>query len=208
MAIRLVIIEDDKSVLATISSMLSLSEDLEIVKTFHQAEPFLVEADTLAPDVVLMDIGLPRMSGIECLAIAKPRMPKVQFLMWTNFEDDEKIFNALHAGANGYVLKSAPVPEIIEAITDIHRGGSPMSKSIARKVIQSFHAATVKTAEHNLSKRETEVLDLLAKGYRYKEISEKLFISTETVRTHIHRIYDKLQVQSRAEAVNKVYPKR
>lgn len=207
MGISLVIVEDDLEVLKGIKQLLRLSEELYILDTFTSAESFIENVDELKPDVVLMDIGLPKMNGIECVEKLKPKYPNMQFLMCTNFDDDEKVFEALRAGANGYVLKNAEIQTIIQAISEVQRGGSPMSRSIARKVIESFHSQGLKEIKYNLSKREAEILNWLSKGFRYKEIGEKLYISTETVRTHIRNIYGKLQVQSRTEAINKYYNK-
>lgn len=207
MKIRIAIIEDDPVLLEGISKLLSFSDEVEILESFPSAEAFISGVKELQPEVVVMDIGLPKLSGIACVEMLKPQFPAMQFLMWTTFEDDEKIFDALKAGANGYLMKSSTSQQIIDAIKDIHKGGSPMSSSIARKVIASFHSPKVNQAQYNLSKRESEVLDLLAKGYRYKEIAEKLFISMETVRTHIRNTYEKLQVQSRTDALNKVFGK-
>ena len=204
MKIKLIIVEDDQEVMQGLKNMLSLSEELEIVGVFENGEEFCTEANEAA-DVVLMDIGLPGLSGIECVQKMKPEMPDTQFLMCTSFEDEQKVFEALKAGANGYLLKNSAIHEIIQSINEIHHGGSPMSRKIARKVIQSFHSFSPTENEYNLSSRETEILDYLAKGFRYKEIAEKLFISVETVRTHIRNIYSKLQVQSRTEAINKYY---
>ncbi len=207
MSISLVIVEDDLEVLKGLMRLLNHSEELLVLDTFTNAESFLENVDELAPDVVLMDIGLPKMDGIECVEIVKQKNPGIQFLMCTNFDDDQKVFDALRAGANGYVLKNADVQTIIQSISEVSRGGSPMSRSIARKVIESFHSQSLKEIKYNLSSRESEILNLLSKGYRYKEIGAKLFISTETVRTHIRNIYGKLQVQSRTEALNKYYNK-
>jgi len=205
--IDVVIVEDDLEVLNAFTKIFNLSEDLNVVDTFTSSESFLDNFSELDIDVVLMDIGLPKMSGIECVEIVKHKKPEIQFLMFTNFDDDQKVFDALRVGANGYVLKNAEVQMVIQSINEVHRGGSPMSRSIARKVIESFHSPQLKETKYNLSKREVEILKLLSKGYRYKEIAEKLFISTETVRTHIRNIYSKLQVQSRTDALNKYYNK-
>ncbi len=207
MRIKTVIVEDDLEVLKGLRQIFNLSEELLVLDTFTSAESFLENVDELKPEVVLMDIGLPKMNGIECVEIVKQKHPDIQFLMCTNFDDDQKVFEALRAGANGYVLKNAEVQSIIQSISEVSRGGSPMSRSIARKVIESFHSQELKEIKYNLSKRESEILNLLSKGYRYKEIAEKLYISTETVRTHIRNIYGKLQVQSRTEAINKYYNK-
>lgn len=203
--IRIAIVEDDKELLKGISKTLALSDEVDILETYTNAEDFISEAEKLQPDVIIMDIGLPKMSGIDCMKKLKPLFPKMQFLMWTTFEDDEKIFDALRAGASGYILKTATAQQLIQAISEIHKGGSPMSSSIARKVIASFHSTEIKQTEYNLTKRENEILELLAKGYRYKEIADKLFVSLETVRSHAHHIYEKLQVSSRTDALNKIY---
>lgn len=205
MRISLAIVEDDLKVLEGLEQMLNYSDELNVLETFNDAESFLEKVDELKPDVVLMDIGLPGMSGIQCVEEVKQKLPGIQFLMCTNFDDDQQVFDALRAGANGYVLKNVEIQTIIQSISEVHRGGSPMSRSIARKVIESFHSSSLKDQKYDLSKRESEILKLLSKGYRYKEIAAELFISTETVRTHIRNIYGKLQVQSRTEALNKFY---
>ncbi len=205
--IRVTIVEDDKELLKGISTILSASEEVKLLPTFTNAEDFVAVAETLDADVAVIDIGLPGQSGIECIRQLKVRYPAMQFMMWTTFEDDDKIFQALKAGANGYILKTATPQQLIQAICDIHNGGSPMSSSIARKVIASFHGTAIKQSEYNLTKRESEILEHLARGYRYKEIADKLFVSLETVRSHVHHIYEKLQVSSRTDALNKVYGK-
>ncbi len=205
MKISLVIVEDDPEVLKGLRKVLNVSEELDVIATFDHAESFIEAVDDLQVDMVLMDIGLPKMNGIRCVETVKSKHPELQFLMCTNFDDDQKVFDALRAGANGYVLKNAEVHTIVQAIKEVVNGGSPMSRSIARKVIESFHSTGLKEIKYNLSKRESEILEFLSKGFRYKEIAAKLFISTETVRTHIRNIYSKLQVQSRTEALNKYY---
>jgi DNA-binding NarL/FixJ family response regulator len=158
----------------------------------------------IKPDVVLMDINLPGMNGVECVKQLKKLLPAVQIIMLTVYEDTENIFSALTAGANGYMLKRTPSKELLEAITEVHRGGSPMTMHIARKVVQSLqHTAATAQPTENLSEREQQVLDLLSQGLMYKEIAEKLGISYETVHTYIRRIYEKLQVRTRTEAVAK-----
>ena len=206
--IRIAIVEDDVELLKGITQTISLSDETDVIASFTNAEDFLKEAETLNVDITLMDIGLPKQSGIECMKQLKPLFPKMQFLMWTTFEDDEKIFDALKAGASGYILKTATAQQLIQAISELHQGGSPMSSSIARKVIASFHASQIKQSEYNITNRESEILELLAKGYRYKEIAAKLFVSLETVRSHVHHIYEKLQVSSRTDALNKMFPKK
>jgi DNA-binding NarL/FixJ family response regulator len=153
------------------------------------------------PDVALVDINLPGMSGIECVAKLKARLPDLHVLMLTTYEESDLIFDSLRAGANGYLLKSMPPNELIDALAEVHAGGAPMSMQIARKVVQHFHRAKVTDAEVDaLSPREFEVLGLLAKGRLYKEIADQLGIGLGTVRTYQRRIYEKLHVQSRTEA--------
>lgn len=206
--INVSIVEDDQELLKGIGRTLSLSNEVEVVGTFTNAEDFILGVQNEQPDIVLMDIGLPKMNGTECIKQLKPFFPEMQFLMWTTFEDDEKIFDALRAGASGYILKTATAHQLIQAINDLYHGGSPMSSSIARRVIASFHNIKIKQKDFNLTKRECEILELLAKGYRYKEIADKLFVSIETVRSHVHHIYEKLQVSSRTDALNKVFGKK
>jgi DNA-binding NarL/FixJ family response regulator len=160
-------------------------------------------------DVVLMDINLSgEVNGIECVRQLKAVQPAMQFMMCTVYEDSDLIFKALTVGATGYVLKTIEPGRLIEAIREINVGGSPMSSPIARKVISSFQQPAMRDPVHLLSKRENELLDLLASGYRYKEIADKLSLSIETIRTHIRNIYRKLEVQSRTEAVNKAFHRR
>lgn len=206
MSIKVVIVEDNKEICEGLSFLINSSEGFKCIAKFYDAENAFNEIPILCPDVILMDIHLPKMSGIECITKLRELNIKSQIIMLTIFEDDENIFNSLQAGANGYLLKKTPPAQLLEAIKDIHNGGSPMSSQIARKVVNAFQKRNEMTEDaSSLSNREKELLELLAKGYRYKEIAEKLFISVETVRTHIRNIYEKLQVHSRTEALLKVY---
>jgi len=156
-----------------------------------------------------MDISLPGKTGIECLQKIKDKCPDTQFMMYTIFEDDEKVFQALEAGASGYLLKKTPKEKILESLKELYEGGSPMSTQIARKVIQAFQRSkTVSEEEKSLTKKEKEVLDLLAKGFLYKEIADQLSITINTVKQHIHSVYEKLHVTNKAEAISKVYVKK
>lgn len=202
-SIKIVILEDDTEVRNGLIEILTNLPNFIVLEAYSNAEDFINQIPDLIPDIVIIDIGLPGMSGIECVKKLKPLYPKMLFLMWTVFDDDEKIFDALCAGASGYILKNNTPENILQAIQDIAQGGSPMSANIARKVVASFHQKTVSKQE--LTKREMEMLELLSKGYRYKEIADKLFISIDTVRTHIRNIYEKLHVNSKLEAVNKVF---
>ena len=183
-------------------------DELRFLASYPDAESALEELPSIAPDVVLMDINLPGMNGVECVRQLKLMAPKSQVLMLTVYEDTDSVFGALSAGASGYLLKRARPEELLEAIKEISKGGSPMSGHIARKVVQSFHTdMTSKSAVASLSAREEQVLQCLASGYQYKEIAEELGIGTETVRTYIRRIYEKLHAKSAAEAVAKYLQK-
>jgi DNA-binding NarL/FixJ family response regulator len=208
MEINVLIVEDDQEIRDWVKGVVSSAEGMKCIAALPDAESCISNYDHLDPDVVIMDIHMPGMNGIECIKNIKPLKPNVQFIMFTVFEDDEKVFDSLCAGASGYILKNTTSEKLIEAVNDLCSGGSPMSSGIARKVIQSFQQPAGRLSEYNkLSTREKELLDMLARGYRYKEIAEKLFISVETVRTHIRNIYSKLQVQSRTEALNKIFPR-
>lgn len=202
------IIEDDEYIRESLSILINGNEGFSCEHTFETAEEAIVKIPFLNLDVVLIDIQLPGMNGIKCITELKPKCNSTQFLMCTSFDDTNLIFNALKAGASGYITKTTKPSQLIEAIYDIHCGGSPMSSQIARKVVNSFHTNTTENLElKKLTEREKEILQLLSLGLRYKEISEKLFLSTETVRTHIRNIYEKLHVNSRTKALNKVFPK-
>jgi len=204
MPISVSIVEDNDKLRGTLARLLDRSDGFRCVSQYANAEDAVKDLPRVCPNVVLMDINLPGMNGVQCVRQLKALVPGIQIMMLTVYEDTENIFNALTAGANGYMLKRTPTKELLEAITEVHRGGSPMTMHIARKVVQSLQqtAATAQPTE-NLSPREQEVLDFLSQGLLYKEISEKLGISYETVHTYIRRIYEKLQVRTRTEAVAK-----
>ena len=205
MPITVAIVEDNDKLRATLARVLNRAAGFQCVSDYQNAEDALREIPKVGPNVVLMDINLPGMNGVECVRQLKAANPQIQVMMLTVYEDTENIFDALAAGANGYMLKRTPTPELLEAITEVHRGGSPMTMHIARKVVQSFQKAPAAPvpATENLSEREQQVLDLLSHGLMYKEIAEKLSLSYETVHTYIRRIYEKLQVRTRTEAVAK-----
>jgi len=196
------VVEDDVSVRNILSGWLENASGFVCAGVFADVESALSEISRVKPDVVLLDINLPGLSGIECVRQLKPRLPSTQFVMLTVYEDSNHIFDALSAGATGYLIKTTSREAVIAALREVHAGGSPMSGNIARKVVQSLHQPkpTLKPSE-DLSKRENEVLGLLAQGYLYKEIADSLGISIETVNTYIRRIYEKLHVHSRAQAV-------
>jgi len=204
MPITVAIVEDQEPLRNTLARVINRADGFECVSHYGSAEEALKDLPNVKPQVVLMDINLPGMNGVECVRQLKQALPGTQVMMLTVYEDTENIFNALAAGASGYMLKRTPRAELLEAIKEVQRGGSPMTTHIARMVVQSFRKPAAKpepTAE--LSPREKEVLDLLSQGLMYKEISEKIGVSYETVHTYIRRIYEKLQVRTRTEAVAK-----
>lgn len=208
MAVRVVIVEDDNEIRQWLKDVVSAKDEFNCIAAFHNAELFAAAFDALEPDVVVMDIHLPGKSGIECVSQLKQKRPEVQYIMCTVFEDPDNIFESLRAGATGYLLKNLPAEELQKGISDVHNGGSPMSSAIARKVVAHFQRNNdAHVLMSQLSSRQKEILQYLAEGYRYKEIADKLYVSTETVRTHIRNIYEKLQVQSRTEALNKLFPR-
>jgi len=204
MSITVSIIEDDAPARGILADWIRRTPGFRCTGVHGSGESALATLPAEKPTVVLMDINLPGMSGIECVRQLKPLLPATQFVMLTVYEDADHIYNALTAGASGYLLKRTPRAELLAALKDVHAGGSPMSSNIARKVVQSFQRAGAQVREgEDLSPREREVLELLARGYLYKEIAESLQISVPTVNTYIRRIYEKLHVRSRSQAVAK-----
>jgi DNA-binding NarL/FixJ family response regulator len=203
-SISVSIIEDDAQARQILADWIRRAEGFRCVSEHGSAESALATLPAEKPEVVLMDINLPGLNGIECVRQLKPLLPGTQFLMLTVYEDADHIFNALMVGATGYLLKQTPRDELLAALKQVHAGGSPMTSNIARKVVQSFQRQSQVAADAvELSPREAEVLELLARGYLYKEIAEALAISLPTVNTYIRRIYEKLHVRSRAQAVAK-----
>jgi DNA-binding NarL/FixJ family response regulator len=198
------IVEDDAPARGILTDWIRSTAGFRCVGAHESAEAALTTLPQENPSVVLMDINMPGINGIECVRRLKPQMMQTQFVMLTVYEDPDHIFKALSSGASGYLLKRTPRAELFAAIRDVYAGGSPMSSNIARKIVQSFQRFNASPAEtDNLSPREREVLELLARGYLYKEISEGLHISVPTVNTHIRRIYEKLHVRSRSQAIAK-----
>lgn len=195
-------VEDDNGLREQLVKILNSGPRIRCIGACGSAEEALRVIPAKKPDVVLMDVRLPGMSGIDCVAALRPLLPLVQIIMLTVYEDSESIFRALKAGASGYLVKSSPPAKLLEAIVDVSKGGAPMSSHIARKVVQHFHfPGSAAGPSENLSPREREVLDLLASGYIYKEIGDQLGIGAETVRTYVKNICEKMHVRSRLEAV-------
>src|SRR6267154_5342852 len=197
-----IIVEDDRGLREELVRTLETASDIKCLAVYASAEDALPKILEKKPDVVLMDIKLPGISGIQCVKEIKKVLPDMQVIMVTVYEDSDRIFKALKAGASGYLVKSCPPEQLIAAIRDVFAGGAPMSGHIARKVVQHFHLMGPAPSEaDNLSPREQQVLDLLAMGFIYKEIGGKLDIGTETVRTYVKNICQKMHVRSRVEAV-------
>ncbi len=211
MDITVCIVDDNDDIRTALEEIVSMADGYQLIGGFSSGEEALEKLLPLHPQVVLMDINLGGISGIECVSRLKPQNPEILYMMCTVYEEDEKIFEALIAGANGYILKKTSPGKLLEAITELNEGGAPMSSQIARKVVATFRNKAI--AEENpdaaslstLSNREKEILEWLAKGMLYKEIAAQLFISPETVRKHVYHIYDKLHVNNRIEAVNKYF---
>ena len=199
---RVAIVEDDGGLREQLEGILSASEFACCVGSYCSAEEALEKIVAADPDVVLMDIKLPGMSGIECVARLRQDLPDARVIMLTVYEDSERIFQALQAGADGYLVKSSPAATLLEAINDVYKGGSPMSSHIARKVVRQFRQSGPSHDEtENLARREKEVLELLASGRVYKEIADEMGIGIETVKTYVKSICKKLHVRNRLEAV-------
>ena len=204
MRIRVSIVEDNRGTRESLTELLERANSLRFVGAHPSGEAALQQIPGEAPDVVLMDINLPRMNGIECVSRLKQSLPKTQVLMLTTYEESDLIFDSLRKGASGYLLKNTTPADLIQAIEQVHGGGAPMSMQIARKVVNHFQLIKKPQSDmEQLTKRESEILALLAKGFLYKEIADQLGITLSTVRAHLHTVYEKLHVQSRTEAVVK-----
>jgi DNA-binding NarL/FixJ family response regulator len=204
MPLRVAIVEDDLLWRTNVEQLLQETEGVEFAGSFRTGEDAIRDLPSRRPQVVLMDINLPRMSGVECTRQLRELLPSVQIVMLTVYDDSDRIFQALQMGAGGYLLKRASADEILQAIQDVHRGGAPMSAYIARKVVQSFqHQAPAGKPDEALSKRESEVLGYVARGYSDKEVAEALGLTPSTVRSYLKNIYAKLHVHSRTQAILK-----
>lgn len=209
-AIKVCIVDDNSQLRSTLQEIISMSEDYRCVGTMATAEQAIREIPDINPDVVLMDINLGTVeSGIDCVRALKPQMPATNFMMCTVYEEDEKIFEALRAGASGYILKKTTPSILLHAIRELYEGGAPMSSQIARKVVAAFSQQNAQRENDEeiskLTNREKEILEWLSKGLTYKEIASNLFLSPETIRKHVYHIYEKLHVTNRVEAVNKFF---
>ena len=206
--IRVAIVEDDTILRSTLSKLIGTDPEFRVEGGFSTTAAALEGIPRLNPDIVIMDINLPDINGVECVRRLKPICPGPQILMLTVYEDTEAVFSALRAGASGYLLKQTPIDELLAALREIYRGGSPMSSHVARKVVQSFKEDDAVNLEvESLSPREREVLGLVAEGCLFKEIAEQLGVSFGTIHTYCRRIYEKLHVRSRAQAVAKWHHK-
>ena len=220
MTISVCIVDDNKDIRSALEQIILMAEGYTLAGSYADAEEALLKIPTAKPNVVLMDINLgDGESGIDCVRQLKPLYPEILFMMCTIYEEDEKIFEALKAGANGYILKKTAPGKLLESLRELHEGGAPMSSQIARKVVNAFQVKSPADTPNDigggasappksisiLSNRENEILELLAKGMLYKEIAARLFISQETVRKHVYHIYEKLHVNNRVEAINKFY---
>lgn len=207
MKIKVAIVEDQKTIRELLYQMVEQSEECECVSLCSNGMEAIDQLPLAQPNVVLMDIHMPGINGIEVIKKLRSKMPNTQFLMCTIYEEEDHIFESLQSGATGYIVKNTPADEMIAAIKDIYRGGSPMSSVIARKVISSFQPSKTENTDYNLTEREWEVLQSLARGLRYKEIAESQFVTIDTIRTHVRNIYKKLEVKTRTEAVNAAFGK-
>ena len=209
MNISIAIVEDNHDIRLALEQIIGMADGYSVAGSYISGEDALLKIPSIKPEIVLIDINLGGINGIEVVKILKKTMTDVLFMMCTIYEEDEKIFEALSAGASGYILKKTAPDKLLTAIKELQDGGSPMSSQIARKVVTHFQSTSNKTTINDslnlLSNREKEILEMLSRGLTYKEIAEKVFISPQTVRKHVYHIYEKLHVSNRIEAVNAFY---
>ena len=208
MPVEIVIVEHLEETKNRLTQLIAADPELAILGWYNNSQEATKAIAASHPDIVIIDVLQPGINGIECISTIKPIFPEIQFVVFTDYDDDDKVFEALNAGASGYLLKSTKPDELINALKELYKGGSPLSASIARKLVTFFQQKQMAVSSKQLSDREKEVLQLLGQGLLYKEIAKKLSISPNTVRQHIHNLYEKLHVQNRVEAINKVTRKR
>jgi DNA-binding NarL/FixJ family response regulator len=205
--ISVCIVEDLEEIRNGLAAIINMTEGFKVMRTFGTAEEMLAELETSDPDIVIMDIQLPGMNGIECIKQVREKKPSIQFMMFTIYENSDHVFQALEAGATGYLLKNSPPSKIVESLRELHNGGSPMNAEIAKKLVTRFQKPVLPQNEYHLTPKEQLVLELMSKGYLYKEIADELNNTVNTIKQHIRHIYEKLHVQNKAEAINKVFLK-
>jgi DNA-binding NarL/FixJ family response regulator len=205
--ITVCIVEDLEEIRNGLAAIINMTEGFKVLQTFATAEDMLAELETSNPDIVIMDIQLPGMNGIECIKQVREKKPSIQFMMFTIYENSDHVFQALEAGATGYLLKNSPPSKIVESLRELHNGGSPMNAEIAKKLVTRFQKPVLPQNEYHLTPKEQQVLELMSKGYLYKEIADELNNTVNTIKQHIRHIYEKLHVQNKAEAINKVFLK-
>ena len=205
--ISVCIVEDMEEVRNGLAGIINMTEGFKVVQSFTNAEDALAKLPKLSPDIVVMDIHLPGMNGIECIKQVRKKNPQIQFMMFTVYENSDTVFEALEAGATGYLLKNSSPAKIIESLRELYNGGSPMNAEIAKKLVTRFQKQVAVNNDYNLTPKEKQVLEMMAKGYLYKEIANELNNTVNTIKQHIRNIYEKLHVQNKAEAINKVYLK-
>lgn len=208
MPVEIVIVEYLEETRIRLTQMIAADPELAILGWYNNSEDATKAIAASQPDIVIIDIIQPGINGIQCIARIKPIFPEIQFVVFTDYEDDDKVFESLKAGASGYLLKNTKPDELVNGLKELSKGGSPLTASIARKLVTFFQQQQIAVVSKHLSDREKEVLQLLGQGLLYKEIAKKLSISPNTVRQHIHNLYEKLHVQNRVEAINKVTRKR
>ena len=205
--ITVCIVEDMEDIRNGIAAIINMTDGFKVLQTFANAENALQQLSLLQPDIVVMDINLPGMSGIECIQRLHEKNRSMQFMMFTIYENSDTVFEALKAGATGYILKNSSPAKIIESLRELHQGGSPMNPEIAKKLVKRFQKQTFSENEYHLTPKEQQILELMSKGYLYKEIAGELNNTVNTIKQHIRHIYEKLHVQNKAEAINKMYLK-
>jgi len=205
--ITVCIVEDLEDIRNGLAAIINMTDGFKVLQTFSNAEDALQQLSLLQPDIVVMDINLPGISGIECIRRVHEKNRSIQFMMFTIYENSDTVFEALEAGATGYILKNSSPAKIIESMQELYQGGSPMNPEIAKKLVMRFQKQTFSQNEYHLTPKEQKILELMSKGYLYKEIASELKNTVNTIKQHIRHIYEKLHVQNKAEAINKMYIK-